>query len=185
VLSGRNFDLAKMKILIMSDSHGADLNMQKAINQFGEMDMLIHLGDIEGGADYLRAIAPCDPDNVYIVRGNCDYDYSLPGDQIIDICGFKVLLTHGHNHYVAPYEGGCDHLRQFAEDNECDIAMFGHIHVPVIDTTSKCTLLNPGSISRPRQSDRKKTFMRMEIDDKGLPHYSIGEINDRIGSFFK
>ncbi len=176
--------MAKKKILIMSDSHGADLYMKKAIDQFGEMDMLIHLGDIEGGADYLRAIAPCDEDDVHIVSGNCDYDRSLPGDKIIDICGFKVLLTHGHHHYVTAFEGGYDHLRDFAMDNGCDIAMFGHIHVPIIDTTKECTILNPGSISRPRQADRKKTFMRMEIDDEGRPHYSLGEISDSIGSFY-
>ncbi|MCR4715781.1 MAG: metallophosphoesterase [Lachnospiraceae bacterium] len=177
--------MAKKKILIISDSHGMDNNMKKAIDQFGEMDMLIHLGDICGGEDYLRAIAPCGEDNVYIVRGNCDYNSDSPGDMIIDICGYKVLLTHGHHHYVRAGEGGLDHFRAFAEDNDIDIAMFGHIHIPVIDTSGKATLINPGSISQPRQSDRKKTFMRMEIDDDNKPHYSLGSLTRGTANFFK
>ncbi len=168
--------MAKMKILIISDSHGNDMNMKTVIDRFGEMDMIIHLGDICGGEDYLYAIAPCGEENVYIARGNCDYNSRLMGDITLELCGYKILLTHGHHHYVRSGEGGLDHFRMFVEDNEYDIAMFGHTHVPVIDTTGRCTLLNPGSISLPRQYDRKKTFMRMEIDDDNKPHYSLGFI---------
>ena len=37
-----------MKILIISDTHGADQNVSRVLKAEEPVDMMIHLGDIEG-----------------------------------------------------------------------------------------------------------------------------------------
>ena len=48
-----------MKILIVSDTHKSHGNLEKAIQDAGRIDMLIHLGDVEGAEDYIRALVDC------------------------------------------------------------------------------------------------------------------------------
>ena len=46
-----------MKILIVSDTHKAHGNLERALELEGQIDMLIHLGDVEGKEDYVEALA--------------------------------------------------------------------------------------------------------------------------------
>ena len=48
-----------MKILIISDTHGAHRNFDRVIEKEQPLDMLIHLGDVEGDEDYIPAVAEC------------------------------------------------------------------------------------------------------------------------------
>ena len=45
-----------MKILVVSDTHGRHANLDRALKETGEIDGFIHLGDIEGGEDYIDAV---------------------------------------------------------------------------------------------------------------------------------
>ena len=58
-----------MKILVISDTHGRHGNFDKMLEREGQPDMLIHLGDVEEGEDYIRAVMECP---VYMVAGNND-----------------------------------------------------------------------------------------------------------------
>ena len=153
-----------LRILIMSDSHGRNENVELAIAQvreeIGEFQMLIHLGDV-GDARELESLAgvPC-----YIVRGNTDYDAKLLNANVIEAGGHRIFATHGHLYQV---DMRLDLLRFAALENDCDIAMYGHTHVPYLEEDpDDITILNPGSISKPRQADHRYTYMVMEIDDK-------------------
>jgi hypothetical protein len=57
-----------------------------------------------------------------------------------------------------------------------DIVMFGHTHRPVIEVEENLTLINPGSISYPRQADRKCTYIMMEVDDTGAISYELKSV---------
>lgn len=46
-----------MKVLIVSDTHGREQNLAEALEQTGPIDQLIHLGDVEGGAEHIRELA--------------------------------------------------------------------------------------------------------------------------------
>lgn len=59
-----------MKILIVSDTHGRHQALDRALEEAGKIDMFIHLGDVEGGEDYLEAVVECEK---YIIRGNNDF----------------------------------------------------------------------------------------------------------------
>ena len=140
----------KMRILVISDSHGRNDDVAGVIEQVGHIDMLIHCGDVE--------------------RGN-DYNLELPSQDIFNIGDYKVLVVHGHTFCV--YRG-VERLKQYALQNHIDIVMFGHTHKPYIEIDEDVTVLNPGSVSYPRQSDHMPTFLIMEIDDEGEAHYGHG-----------
>ena len=160
-----------LRILIMSDSHGRNENVELAIAQvreeIGEFQMLIHLGDV-GDARELESLAgvPC-----YIVRGNTDYDAKLLNANVIEAGGHRIFATHGHLYQV---DMRLDLLRFAALKNDCDIAMYGHTHVPYLEEDpDDVTILNPGSISKPRQADHRYTYMVMEIDDEDEVTYEL------------
>ena len=56
-----------------------------------------------------------------------------------------------------------------------DIVMFGHTHRPYLEQ-GKVTVLNPGSLSYPRQEGRRPSYILMELDAKGQTHYHINYI---------
>ena len=160
-----------LRILILSDSHGRNENVELAIAQvreeIGEFQMLIHLGDV-GDARELESLAgvPC-----YIVRGNTDYDAKLLNANVIEAGGHRIFATHGHLYQV---DMRLDLLRFAALENDCDIAMYGHTHVPYLEEDpDDITILNPGSISKPRQADHRYTYMVMEIDDEDEVTYEL------------
>ena len=160
-----------LRILIMSDSHGRNENVELAIAQvreeIGEFQMLIHLGDV-GDARELESLAgvPC-----YIVRGNTDYDAKRLNANVIEAGGHRIFATHGHLYQV---DMRLDLLRFAALENDCDIAMYGHTHVPYLEEDpDDVTILNPGSISKPRQADHRYTYMVMEIDDEDEVTYEL------------
>ena len=160
-----------LRILIMSDSHGRNENVELAIAQvreeIGEFQMLIHLGDV-GDAREIESLAgvPC-----YIVRGNADYDAKLLNANVIEAGGHRIFATHGHLYQV---DMRLDLLRFAALENDCDIAMYGHTHVPYLEEDpDDVTILNPGSISKPRQADHRYTYMVMEIDDEDEVTYEL------------
>lgn len=160
-----------LRILTMSDSHGRNENVELAIAQvreeIGEFQMLIHLGDV-GDARELESLAgvPC-----YIVRGNTDYDAKLLNANVIEAGGHRIFATHGHLYQV---DMRLDLLRFAALENDCDIAMYGHTHVPYLEEDpDDVTILNPGSISKPRQADHRYTYMVMEIDDEDEVTYEL------------
>ena len=61
-----------MKILIVSDSHGRDRYLEQVIEREKPIDMLLHLGDLEGSEDYICSIAPCP---VEMISGNNDCSF--------------------------------------------------------------------------------------------------------------
>ena len=47
------------------------------------------------------------------------------------------------------------------------MVIYGHTHRPVITEENGIKVLNPGSLTYPRQEGRKYTYIIMEIDEKG------------------
>ncbi len=156
-----------MKILIVSDTHRHDENLEIVLQKEKNIDIMIHLGDVEGSEDYIRAIANCP---CYMVAGNNDY-FSLLDKEIKTTIGkYSVLLTHGHHYYVSL---GYETIESEAIAQGIDIVMFGHTHRPVVDVKDEVTILNPGSLSYPRQDGKRPSYIIMELDEAGEVHYTI------------
>ena len=157
-----------MKILIVSDTHGRHQALDRALEEAGKIDMFIHLGDVEGGEDYLEAVVECEK---HIIRGNNDFFTELPREEEFEIGPYHAFITHGHYYYVSM---DVDTIIEEARSRNADIVMFGHTHKPYIEIDEDVTILNPGSVSYPRQPDHMPTFLIMEIDDEGEAHYGHG-----------
>ncbi|MCI8865332.1 MAG: metallophosphoesterase [Lachnospiraceae bacterium] len=156
-----------MKILIVSDTHRKDDHLKQVIKEQAPFDMLIHLGDIEGSeleiGDWVDE--GC---QLQIVMGNNDFFSTLEREVELEVEGHRILLTHGHYYNVSL---GPEWLYQEAEERGCDIAMYGHTHRPYLGKRGNVTLLNPGSLSYPRQEGRKPSYMMMYIKEDGSVCY--------------
>ena len=151
-----------MKVLIVSDTHGQEQNLAEALEKTGPIDQLIHLGDVEGGAEHIRELAGDAP--AAIIAGNNDFFCDLPNERIFTLGGHRIFMTHGHTYYV---NYGYEDLRAEAKSRGCDYAFFGHIHRPVLDDTEEVTVVNPGSISFPRQDNRRPSYAILDVNRKG------------------
>jgi putative phosphoesterase len=156
-----------MKILIVSDSHGKDSNLEKVIEKVKPIDLMIHLGDFENSEEHIRAIAPCP---VEMVSGNNDYYTDVDRDKIITLGNYVVFMTHGHRHGV---NYGTDRIKEMGMINGANMVIFGHTHCPLIDLKNSVWAINPGSITQPRQEGRVPTYIIMDIDSKGQAHFTL------------
>lgn len=161
-----------MKILIVSDTHRRDGNLQTVIERTAPFDMLIHLGDAEGSEE--RITAWCREQNpecqVNIILGNNDFFSSLDREKEIQIGRYRAFLTHGHFYSVSV---GTERLVDEGKDRKMDIVMFGHTHKPYLERKDGIMVLNPGSMSFPRQDGRRPSYILMEIDGEGEAHYTV------------
>lgn len=156
-----------MKILIVSDTHRKDDNLKRVIEEQLPLDMLIHLGDAEG-SEHLIASWVNEECQLEMVMGNNDFFSSLDREIELELGPHRVLLTHGHYYNVSL---SVEFLREEALERQCDVAMYGHTHRPYLEISDDITILNPGSLSYPRQEGRKPSYMILNMDDDGTLHF--------------
>ena len=155
------------KILIVSDTHRKNDNYLDVLQMEGKLDMVIHLGDVEGSEYTIKEAAGCP---VEMVSGNNDFFSDLPSEKTLQIGRYRVMITHGHRYYIGM---GNEMLKEEAVAHGMDIVMYGHTHRPVIDISQDIIAINPGSLSYPRQENRKPSYIIMEIDDAGEASFSL------------
>ena len=156
-----------MKVLIVSDTHRKNDNYIKVLERVAPVDMVIHCGDGEGCEYALTQAADCP---VEIVLGNNDFFSDLPRERELEIEGYKIWVTHGHNYYVSM---GRETIMREAFARGMDIVCFGHTHRPLVDVSDTVTALNPGSLSYPRQEGRRPSYIIMELEQGSEPRYKI------------
>lgn len=175
------------RILVLSDSHGRTENFYHVLKeQKNNIDALVFLGD---GADDLISLYEEDfnlpqeeklfPPVTAFVRGNGDgASYSIytdsgshveiPESQILTVCQKRIFLTHGHNFgvYYTTKE-----LETYLAKNKFDAGLFGHTHVPFAENYKDILILNPGSISLPRNfSSKSYAVLTVNQHKKRIEH---------------
>ena len=93
------------------------------------------------------------------VRGNCDtevdqmvLDFPVLADYgIIAVENRMIYATHGHKY-------GPDKLPPLQNG---DVLLYGHIHVPKCHTENGILVLNPGSVSIPKENSHH-SYMTLE-----------------------
>ncbi len=155
-----------MYIGIISDTHGNNDSIEKAVSIAQKMDMWLHLGDCEPDAEYLQSLVDVP---VYGVAGNCDWPMkSTCYERIVEAEGHKIFMTHGHNYGVRYTQ---ENVMEAAASQGADIALYGHTHI-VDYRIGPPLLLNPGSASRPRD-DNRGSFIVMELKAENEPKITI------------
>lgn len=155
-----------MKVLIVSDTHRKNDAYVNLVS-LHKPDMVIHCGDVEGSEYVLTYSAECP---VHMVSGNNDFFSDLPRELELQIGNYKAWVTHGHNYYVSM---GNENLKREAVAKGVDIVFYGHTHRPVVDWDDDIIAVNPGSLSYPRQENRRPSYVIMEIDRFDKAHFTI------------
>jgi putative phosphoesterase len=155
-----------MKLMFISDIHGSLFWLERALEKVEEEqpDSLIILGDFlyhgprnplpkdynpQEVANKLNAYNKNKP--ITAVRGNCDaevdqmlLEFPMMGDYVMLLHeGRRIYATHGHGFSI-------EHLPALSEK---DIFIQGHTHIPVADVKEGVYVLNPGSISLPKENN--------------------------------
>lgn len=159
-----------MRILIFSDSHNFDGNMKNALaRNHNRFDLCIHLGD--GCREFEAAGEGYSPITFVTVNGNGEdfFGSGRVNETVLDLDGYRIFITHGHRYNV---KFGYDRLIYRAAEKECDIALFGHTHIPYNKYMPELGkrglyLFNPGSISRPPLG-QKPSYGVLEIVKEGI-----------------
>ncbi len=148
-----------MLIGVISDTHipmRSSVIPDEVFNVFKDVELILHAGDIETKdvIEQLEEIAP-----TIAVCGNCDPYVGYNENEIIEIEGVTIGLTHG----VVYPKGDTQQLYYKAKELEVDVLVSGHTHQPLIEQIDDVLLLNPGSPTQPRLTD--PTVMLLEIND--------------------
>ena len=106
-----------MRVLIISDTHGKSSCIQQIHDIVGDVDMLIHLGDVEGDEKLIHDLFDCE---IHMVRGNCDYNAELPIYDEFNIGDKKAFITHGHRYSV---NSGTAYLEELIDTEGYDFVM--------------------------------------------------------------
>ena len=64
---------------------------------------------------------------------------------------------------------GTTDLVNAAKAKDCRVALYGHTHVPMIEHDKDVLVMNPGSLTYPRQEGKRPSYIVMHI----LPNHKI------------
>ena len=149
--------MAKQTIIVMSDSHGDRAIVEEIKNHYmGKVDAIFHNGDSELKSD--------DPvwQGIQVVGGNMDFYPGYPDRLVTDLAGTRLAQAHGHLFNI---NFDFQKLDLWAQEEDADICLYGHLHIPAAWMSGKTLFLNPGSISQPRGLILERLYARVEIDE--------------------
>ncbi|AAO36339.1 phosphodiesterase [Clostridium tetani] len=152
-----------MKLFFISDIHGSSYYLEKVINIYEKekADYLVILGDeLYHGArnplpkEYnpkkVAEILNKYKNKIIAVRGNCDSEvdqmvlnYPIMSDySIILYNNRRLFLTHGHIY----------NKNNLPTISNGDVFIYGHTHVPLAKRINNIFIINPGSITFPKEN---------------------------------
>lgn len=129
------------KLLLISDSHRDKQALSKIIKNEPNFDRVIFLGDgIEDVEDaFLTSSKP-----IIFVAGNCDTDYCISSERVINVEDINIFITHGHFYDV---KLTFKNVAQAAKSKDCSVAFIGHTHIQTEELVDGVRIINPGSVS--------------------------------------
>ncbi len=179
--------MISLKLFFISDIHGSIYYLNEALEKFKEedCDYIVLLGDAlyhgprnplpkEYNPKEVALLLNQHKDKIIAVRGNCDsevdqmvIDYPMMGDYSIILHNSRRLfLTHGHIYNK-------DNLPNLSEG---DVLIHGHTHIPVAKKLENIYIINPGSITLPKENNP---------NSYGILDNDIFEIKDLEGNIIK
>ena len=139
--------------------------LKSGIPHIEKFDLMVHAGDLKPDAFKLKQELGLE---THAVFGNCDgvmerltagHDF----DTFMTPAG-KALVTHGD---LEDINTDLDRLLYLADQEGCNIAFFGHSHVPVFKEIDGITVVNPGSPTKPLDGTRLGSVAYVKADENG------------------
>jgi len=150
-----------IEIIIVSDNHSARDGLAKVLEHHAGADYFLHCGDSN--------LPPSDEvmKSFVTVKGNTDFREDYQDNEYVELLiGEWIWITHGHRYSVGR---GIDALvkvaaltTSMAEFPSMNVVLYGHTHVVEVEMQKGILVINPGSISRPRDGIRR-TYARLQI----------------------
>lgn len=180
-----------MKLFFISDIHGSFFYLKKAIESFKKekADYIVILGDelyhgprnpLPEGYNPKEAALLLNEysDKIIAVRGNCDtevdgmvLEFPIMSDySTVLYNGRRLFLTHGHVY----------NPNNLPKLSEGDALIFGHTHIPLAEKIGQIYVINPGSISLPKEGNpntygilENDIFKIMDLEGKVIKQISL------------
>lgn len=167
-----------MKYLIVSDIHGSIDSVEFIIDKFNclSCDMILCLGDVLYHGPRNDLPSNYNPkavikllneykDKIICVKGNCEaeVDQMVLDFKIHDFYDFKINETSihlEHGHHLDEYKG------------DAKIVLFGHTHIPTVDTYKEGVQINPGSITIPKNNSKRSYAI---LDENTITCYGMDD----------
>ena len=174
-----------MKIGIVSDIHADPKALRRALEDMPSIDALLCPGDAVSEYRFCtETVEILQQANVLCIQGNhevvlfggrnpaylkkcretfpaeaLDFLATAPLTRDLAFAGTNILLVHAspwepYDEYIYP---GSTRLARFATLTQ-DFVCFGHTHVPFVHREGSVTVVNPGSVSQPRDQDRRGAY---------------------------
>ena len=147
------------RVAVFADSHNMFSRLPLAIERLGNVDMLFHLGDFAIDAE--RISEALGGVTFFSVKGNNDSGSMYPRKRIELVEDAWIMLVHGDGYHTI-YQ-----MIDQARENRCAAVLFGHTHVPLLQADGEVLIVNPGSISLPRQGSKPSCAL-LEVDGKDV-----------------
>ena len=146
-----------MKIGIISDTHG---HVPNAVHDaLAGADHILHAGDV-GPMEVITELESIAP--VSAVLGNTDYSIQLPQTHIQRFVSQKFLV-----HHIVDLPVPSQVVRVAMADEQPNVVVFGHTHMPYNEHHDGVLFLNPGSASNPR-GDSAPSVAIVECNESSL-----------------
>ena len=150
-----------MRILVVSDTHRDFSALHHAVQTQPKAEIVLHLGD---GEEELMQVKTMFPEKMIVgVRGNCDFGSETKNSDLVKLSGKNVLITHGHTYYV---KHSLSELKTAARVCRANVVLYGHTHVAHTEYDGGLYIMNPGSLSIPRQGG--PTYGILDITSQGI-----------------
>ncbi len=145
-----------MKIIVISDTHGNQKFLRKALKNENTFNYVFHLGDnfddidfnedVIGGAEVLRVPGIFHPGYL---------DRSIPATQTISINKTSFLLIHNIND-----------LNKI--DSDVKVVFYGHTHKPAIESSGGVHFANPGHLKQDHHRGSDASYLVVSIEGKEI-----------------
>ena len=140
-----NTDPNRIEMVIVSDNHMKTTGLKKVLEYHADTtDYFLHCGDSNLNHDHALMKA------FTTVKGNTDFMQKYQNEEKVELVnGELVWIVHGHMHQV---NRDVNALLQAAKTFETipSIILYGHTHRVDVKMIEGCLIINPGSISSPR-----------------------------------
>lgn len=149
-----------MIIGVLSDTHRSGRAVEQAFRFFEEhgAKIVFHLGDL------CQDVRDRDIEHdleLVCVAGNMDHSTDYPTQRVFQADGVTFLLTHGHTFDV---RNTLRYLVEEAKARDCQVALYGHTHMPFNARQNGVLVINPGSAAEPRGGSKASVAL---IDTNG------------------
>ncbi|WP_419781333.1 metallophosphoesterase family protein [Maridesulfovibrio sp.] len=152
-----------MKIAVISDTHlrEPDNRLAEVFNKYlADADLLLHCGDMVSFSMWQFF---CQHPNFHAALGNCDEwalsDYLQPLESV-NFHGLRIGIAHGWGSRSQVSRNVAD---SFGPD--FDLVCYGHTHIQDWSIVNGRQMLNPGSLTSPRD-ERPPCVAIVEVDDE-------------------